>query len=244
MVGLGNRSPAAHTIQQRPGLPGQRRPPGVLGPGGVPPQWSRPDRLLGPLCGPGEGGWLRPTRAGGRRRRPPGGHQRPGAGPRQPRLCRQGPGPAQSRLLHPGAACRLEQPSRGPLRRLLRGPDHHRSRRPRPSPIPCLHRARQQRRLPQRGPRSRAAPWASTGRIPRPPGGADQAATGNHRRDSRLRCQTQLDAFGSRKYPHAVHPPDRRSLRARVDADERRRWLLRCKVDQKTVAASCLAFAA
>jgi hypothetical protein len=37
---------------------------------------------------------------------------------------------------------------------------------------------------------------------------------------------------------------DRRSLRARVDADERRRWLLPGKVDQKTVAASCLAFAA
>jgi hypothetical protein len=39
-------------------------------------------------------------------------------------------------------------------------------------------------------------------------------------------------------------PPDRRSLRARVDADERRRWLLPGQVDQKTVAASCLAFAA
>jgi hypothetical protein len=52
------------------------------------------------------------------------------------------------------------------------------------------------------------------------------------------------DALGTRKYPHAVQSPDRRSLRARVDADERRRWLLRCKVDQKTVAASWLAFAA
>jgi hypothetical protein len=39
-------------------------------------------------------------------------------------------------------------------------------------------------------------------------------------------------------------PPTAGACGAWVDADERRRWLLRCKVDQKTVAASWLAFAA
>ena len=66
MAGLGHGAPATPIVQQRPGLPGPRRPPRVLGAGGVPPQWSGPGRLLGPLVDlVGEDGSGRPVPVAG-----------------------------------------------------------------------------------------------------------------------------------------------------------------------------------